>query len=211
MQQSHKELKKRIMTISYKHGLSHLGSNISAVDTIDEIYRDKKPNEPFILSSGHAGVALYVVIEKYEGIDAEKIYRHHGVHPDRCRDCHLFCSTGSLGHGLPVALGMALADMSRKVYVLLSDGECAEGSVWEALNFVDRYDIKNLIIYVNINGYGGYGRIDQDKLEAQLFTHYLRVRVRKGGNSSLPFLHGQDAHYYVMKPHDYMAAMNLLK
>src|SRR2546427_251920 len=64
-QMTNKDLKKRIIEISYKNKLSHIGSCLTAVDIIDEIYAIKKPNEKFILSSGHAGLALYCVIEKY--------------------------------------------------------------------------------------------------------------------------------------------------
>ena len=60
-----KELKKRILEISYKKKLSHLGSCLTAVDIIDEIFKIKKPDEKFVLSSGHAALALYVVLEKY--------------------------------------------------------------------------------------------------------------------------------------------------
>src|SRR3990167_9557610 len=109
MEIKNRDLRKRIIDISYRHKLSHLGSCLTAVDIIDEIYGVKSIDERFVLSSGHAGLALYCVIEKHEGIDAEKIFEHHGVHPDRCVECHLYYSTGSLGQGLPAALGMALA------------------------------------------------------------------------------------------------------
>ena len=83
---TNKDLKKRIFDISFRHKLSHLGSCLTAVDIIDEIYSIKKPDERFVLSSGHAGLALYVVLEKYnqgdatglvQGLDAEKIFNHH--------------------------------------------------------------------------------------------------------------------------------------
>ena len=77
------DLQKRILDISYKHKLSHLSSNLTAVGIIDEIYCLRKDNDPFILSSGHAGLALYVVLEKYYGLDAEKLFKKHGVHPNR--------------------------------------------------------------------------------------------------------------------------------
>jgi len=77
----------RIIEISKKLGLAHLGSNLTSVDIIDEIYSIRKDDEPFILSSGHAGLALYVVIEKYYKINAENIFAHHGTHPDRCDKC----------------------------------------------------------------------------------------------------------------------------
>src|SRR5258708_998336 len=105
---TNKELKRRILEISYEKKLSHLGSCLTAVDIIKEIYDVKKPEERFILSSGHAGLALYVVLESFGGRNAMDIFNHHGVHPDRCLDCGLDCSTGSLGQGLGIAVGMAL-------------------------------------------------------------------------------------------------------
>ena len=65
-------LKKRITEIAYKNKLSHLGSYLSSVDIIDKIYKTKDKEDIFILSSGHAALALYAVIEKYEGKDAEE-------------------------------------------------------------------------------------------------------------------------------------------
>ena len=75
------DLKKRILEIAYKHKLSHLGSYLSAVDIIEEIYKKKNKEDIFILSSGHAALALYVVIEKYEGKNAEELFIKHGGHP----------------------------------------------------------------------------------------------------------------------------------
>jgi len=155
------ELHERIIEISKKHHLSHLGSTLTAVNIIDEIYRTKSRNEKFILSAGHMGLALYVVIEKYDGIDAESIFLHHGVHPDRCERCHLHASTGSLGNGLPIALGMALADRTKNVYCLISDGEAFEGTTWEAANAMRRYSVTNLRVYLNFNGFSAYDTVDR--------------------------------------------------
>ena len=69
------DLKKRILEIAYKNKLSHLGSYLSSVDIIDKIYAKKNPNDIFILSSGHAALALYVVLEKYENRDAEELFK----------------------------------------------------------------------------------------------------------------------------------------
>ena len=77
------DLEKRIIEISYKEKIGHLSSNLNAVNIIDEIYQSKKSTDPFILSSGHAALALYVVLEKYEGRDAEQLFHLHGVHPHR--------------------------------------------------------------------------------------------------------------------------------
>lgn len=198
---TNKDLKRRIITLSYKYKLSHLGSCLTAVDIIEDIFRIKKKNEKFVLSSGHAGLALYVVLEKYGGRNAEEIFLHHGVHPDRCNDCGIDCSSGSLGNGLPIAVGMALADRTKNVYCLISDGECAEGSITEAL----RLTPNNLIIYLNDNGWGAYGNTD--------ISPYIHNKViHKITNvEQLPFLKGQDAHYHSMSEEDYKTAMEILK
>jgi transketolase len=120
------DVEKRIIDISYREKIGHLSSNLNAVNIIEEIYKNKQPNEPFILSSGHAALAWYVVLEKYLGKDAEHLFHKHGVHPHRNLDDGLPCSTGSLGMGLTLATGYALADRSRRVHCLISDGECGE-------------------------------------------------------------------------------------
>jgi transketolase len=154
-------LHERIIQISKKYHLPHLGSSLTSVNIIDEIYQKKKQDEPFVLSCGHAGLALYVVIEKYEGINAEDIYLHHkSTHPDRCKKCHIYCSTGSLGMGLPIAVGMALADRTKDVYCLISDGECFEGSIYEAANAMRRYKVNNLRVYLNWNGMSAYSNVE---------------------------------------------------
>ena len=149
----------RIMEISRKYKLSHLGSCLTAVDIIDEIYSIKKWDEKFVLSCGHAGLALYVVLEKYRNYDAELLYQINGVHPNR-DNVAIDCSTGSLGQGLPIALGMAMADRSRNVYCLISDGEATEGTIWEVGNVMRKYNITNLKIYCNWNGWGAYDATD---------------------------------------------------
>ena len=111
------DLKKRILEIAHKHKLSHLGSYLTAVDIIDEIYRIKNPNDIFILSSGHAALALYVVIEKYEGKNAEELFLKHGGHPHRDEKNGIYCSTGSLGLGITITVGRALAKVDVKYLV----------------------------------------------------------------------------------------------
>lgn len=202
-----KDLKRRIIEISWKNKLSHLGSCITAVDIIKEIYDIKKPEEHFILSSGHAGLALYVVLEAYEGKDAEKIFAHHGVHPDRCADCGIDCSTGSLGQGLPIAVGMALSDRTKNVYCLISDGECAEGSIAEAFRVKYEQELINLKVFININGWAAYGEPNMDFID----HYYYLAKFCHTDPSYLPFLKGQDAHYYTMKEEDYNQAMEILK
>ena len=71
--------------------------------------------------------------------------------------------------GLPIALGRALANPSRKVWVLISDGEAAEGSVWESLKTIEELDIKNIEVYVNINGLCAYKEVDIDYIVFSLY------------------------------------------
>jgi len=190
------ELHNRILEISKKHKLAHIGSSLTSVDIIDEIYRNKKQDEPFILSMGHAGLALYVVIEKYFGVDAEKIYKKHSLHPERCRDCHIDCSTGSLGLGLPIGLGMAIADRTKKVYCLISDGELYEGSIWETANAIRKFKVSNLEIYLNYNGWSAYDDVPEWMIEniKQILPtiKIIKTNVEDFG------LSGLSAHYIVL-------------
>ena len=212
MEIPNKDLKRRIIDISYRHKLSHIGSCITAVDIIEEIYKTKKPNEKFVLSSGHAGLALYVVIEKYEGLDAEKIFNHHGVHPDRCAECHIYCSGGSLGQGLPIAVGMALADKEKDVYCLISDGECAEGSIWEALRIATDLRLTNLRIHLNLNGYTAYDIVWEKKMKDRFigFVPNAYSQVHKTNSDLFPFMQGLNSHYHVMSEEEYEEALRLL-
>jgi transketolase len=187
------ELHNKILEVSKKLGLSHLGSCLTAVDIIDEIYQTKEENEPFILSCGHCGLALYAVIEKHRGIPTERIFNEHGTHPERCKECGIECSTGSLGHGLTIALGMALADRNRNVYCLISDGECFEGSVWEAFNVIRRYEVTNLRVYLNYNMFSAYSKVEEWMLN-NIMHIYPNIRVRRTNVEDYG-LEGLSAHY----------------
>jgi transketolase len=197
------DLKKRILEIAYKNKLSHLGSYLSSVEIIDEIYSKKKPEDIFILSSGHAALALYVILEKYEGKNAEELFKKHGGHPHRDEENGLYCSTGSLGTGITIAVGRAIANPKRKVYVLISDGESAEGSIWEALRFIKENNIENIEVYVNINGYAAYDKIDKEYLTKRLKAFLPNINLRYTTVNQTPFLKGLNAHYHVMSKEDY--------
>jgi transketolase len=196
-------LKKRILEIAYKNKLSHLGSYLSSLEIIEEIYKRKNPEDIFILSSGHAALALYVVLEAYECKNAEELFRKHGGHPHWDEENSLYCSTGSLGLGITVAVGRALANPKRKVYVLISDGESAEGSVWESLRFIYDQNIKNIEIFVNINGYAAYDKINTNYLSDRLKVFLPNINIRYTTVNQYPFLKGINAHYHVMSEEDY--------
>lgn len=200
-------LKERILEIAHAKNLSHLGSYFSSVDIIDKIYSKMNDDDIFILSSGHCALALYVVIEKYKGINAEYLFKKHGGHPHRDESDNLFCSTGSLGMGLTVAVGRALANPNRNVYCLISDGESAEGSIWESLRFIKESNMSNLKVHVNVNGYAAYDSIDVPYLENRLKSFLPDITIHKTTVAHFPFLCGINAHYHIMKDGDFKQAM----
>jgi transketolase len=205
-----RDLKNRIIELSYKYKLAHLGSCLISVDIIDKIYSIKHKEDKFILSSGHAGLALYVVIEKYEKINAEAIWLHHGTHPDRCYECKIHCSSGSLGHGLPISLGMAIANPDINYYCLVSDGECAEGSIWETLRIWNELNLNNLNIYFNHNGFGAYKKINSLQLISVInkFTYRNNTKLNHciTENHEIPFLNNNlSDHYHIINDLEYEA------
>ena len=206
------DLYQRIIDIAYKHKCSHLGSYFSAVEIINNIFEKKAKDDIFILSSGHAALALYAVLEKYyDYINAENLFDKHGGHPHRDELNHIYCSTGSLGMGITVAVGRALANKNRNVYVLLSDGECAEGSVWEALRFIKDNNVNNIKVYVNVNGYAAYDTVDVDYLEKRLRIFLPEINIIHTNVNQFSFLRGLNAHYHVMSKNDYKEACSTLE
>ena len=186
----------RIIEISKKHRLSHLGSCLTSVDIIDEIYQLREGDEPFILSCGHAGLALYVILEKYYGFDAEKLYLKHGTHPYCDAKDKIYFSTGSLGMGLGAAVGMALADRTKNVYCLISDGEAFEGIIWESANVIQKYNITNLKLYINWNRFSAYDSIPVWMLK-NICTIFPFIRVRYTDVEDYG-LKGLSAHYVTL-------------
>lgn len=203
-------LKKRILDIAHKHSLSHLGSYFSALKIIDKIYSIKNADDIFILSSGHAALALYAVIEKYLGIDAEELFLKQGGHPHYDEENDIYCSTGSLGMGLLVAIGRAMANRNRDVYCLISDGECAEGCIWEGLRYIQEAKLDNIHVYVNVNGFAAYDAVDTKYLIKRLKVFYPKIIIEKTRVSHFPFLKGLNAHYHIMSKEDYESALEAL-
>lgn len=230
-----KYIRRRVIEISHELHFPHLGSCLSAIDIIYAIYKVKHKNERFVLSNGHAGIALYVILNKFGFIKDRTIKSLH-VHPDRNPKIGIDVSTGSLGQGLPIALGMALADRKKNVYCVLSDGECAEGSIWEAFRVGLEQKADNLKIIINANGWGAYDSVFLPALLKRIRGFGYKVLILDGHNldelfnaltqkitvqpmvifaktevEQMPFLKGQDAHYYIMTREDYELAVNILK
>jgi transketolase len=166
---------------------------------LENIYKIKNYNDIVILSAGHAGLAQYVLIEQYSNgkINAEDLLHTMGIHPERSIENGIYVSAGSLGSAILIAVGFAIADKSRNIYCVLSDGECAEGSVWEALTFCKKQNLTNIKIYVNVNGYSAYDEVDRNDLEFRLKAFCPWVVVCNTQNPEC--LGGLNAHYHVMK------------
>ena len=154
-----KEIRRRILNMSQKVGALHIGGSFSSVEIIDVIFNFfKKKNDSFILSKGHAGILQYTILNmlgKIKTLDYIQYCKkdgYLGVHPDY-GVAGIEASTGSLGHGLGLAAGMALAKKSSKntFYVLMSDGELHEGSVWESALFISSNKLKNIVVIVDNN------------------------------------------------------------
>lgn len=235
--QEQKNTRQRILEISFQRNFSHIGSCLSSVDLVDAVYRVKKKNEKFILSNGHAGIALYVILEKNGLIKNHDITNSLNVHPDRNPEIGIDVSTGSLGQGLPIALGIALANRKENVYCLISDGECAEGSIWETLRIASENEVVNLKIIVNANGWSAYDPVELDSLVRKFKAFDFVIRDINGNDmksivnaivdtvsdkkptiifartftDQFPFLKGLDCHYYLMTNKDYQQALGLLK
>ena len=197
------KLEQRILSISYKHHLSHLNSCLTAGILIDNIYKVKKPEDIFVLSAGHTAVALYVVLEKIYGFDAEKLFLKHGVHPNRNLEDKIYCSSGSLGSGITIAVGMAFANRDRDVYVLMGDGEFAEGSCWEALRIAGERRLDNLKVLVNANGTSAYDKVDVDLLDMRIQMFFPTLVVKTNLYRYPSYLQGFQGHYTVLNDTQY--------
>jgi len=182
-------IRERILNISRRHGLMHLGSCMSCLPILVNIYT-REPNAVVILSNGHAGLALYCVLEEVFGHDAEELLERHGIHPCYDPEHHIYCSTGSLGMGLAVAAGYAMA--GKRVHCVISDGECAEGIVWEVLAFLGDHPSLPILVHVNANGWSAYRRVDLPLLRRRLAA-FASVDLRETTNAPLP--DNLSAHY----------------
>jgi transketolase len=196
-----KKLSNRIVQISYEHKLSHISSCLTSLPIIYGIYNKKKDDERFVLSNGHAGLALYVVLEHFYEVDAEYLLEKHGIHPCFDEENRLDCSTGSLGLGLPIAVGFALANPDKTSYCLISDGESFEGSIWESLNFIGNKKISNLELHVNSNGYSAYDLVDTDLLIKKIKLFCPDAKFHLTNLNEYPLLKEKEmeAHYYVLR------------
>jgi transketolase len=201
------EIRRHVLGMCHRANASHVGSGLSCADILTVLYLGgilridpAKPLSPnrdiFLLSKGHASAALYATLARagfFPTAELDSYYMngsHLPGHPSRGCMPGVEASTGSLGHGLGLGCGMALAARLDKkptrVFVLLSDGELDEGSVWEAVLFAGAKKLTNLVAIVDYNKIQSFGRVaevlDLEPLEDKVRAFGWEVR-RTDGNS----------------------------
>ena len=176
------EIRKRVIKTSYKAKIPHLGSCLSCIDILVYLYwRELKINidnindekrDRFILSKGHGAPGLFQILA-YKGFFPESdlynfgsngsFFHEHPPKPGLIKGIE--AATGSLGHGMPMSLGLALASrilkMKYRVYSLLSDGECNEGTIWESAMLASSQKVSNLTIIIDYNKWQATGRSNE--------------------------------------------------
>ncbi len=163
-----RQAKLRLLQMHYESRVGHIGGNLSCLDLMLVLHHEiLEPDDCFVLSKGHAAGAYYVTLwtlGKLHGEDLRLFHRdgtHLSGHPPSSGIEEILFGTGSLGHGLSLAAGLAKAKRLKsepgRVYCLTSDGEWNEGSCWEALIFCRHHDLDNLTILIDLNGLQGFG------------------------------------------------------
>lgn len=175
-----KDIRKNILKTICGGGGGHIPASLSIVEILVFLYYNilnidsanprREDRDRFILSKGHACVALYSILAEkgfFSRVELNKFGKKNSIlggHPDMHKIPGVEASTGSLGHGLPFAMGMALAGKLNKkdyrVFVLLGDGECQEGSIWEAAMFAPQHKLDNLIAIIDYNKIQAMDRLD---------------------------------------------------
>lgn len=181
-----KHVRREILDIAVKTKNGHIASAFSIVEILVVLYNwVLKPNDRFILSKGHGCMALYPFL-KQRGYNP-KLKQH----PDIDIKNGIWCSTGSLGHGLPIGVGMAFAkklmNKNDNVYVLMSDGECQEGTTWESLLFAKQHNLDNLTIIIDYNKIQALDRVDNI-----LSLDNLKAKFKAFGCNTIELINGHD-------------------
>ena len=177
MKQIANKIRKNILHIAHLSGSPHIGSALSCTDILTTLYfdilnlDDYENRDLFLLSKAHSAMALYSTMHERGFLTKDELegyYQNNGTlpaHTDRDTNRYIEISAGSLGHGLPIATGMAhalkLKKSDRQVYVLMGDGESQEGSVWEAAMLAPHLKLDNLVVFIDRNNLQGYGRASE--------------------------------------------------
>lgn len=162
------KIKKRILQILKNTHSGHAASCLSCVDLICKLYEQiKSKKKIIILSKGHAVLTQYVILNEL-GIFPQELLDTYcsngglGEHSTLDIKHGIYASTGSLGHGLAIGIGYALADKLRPVAVVIGDGELDEGSTLEALRIIKKLQIRNIMVICDVNGWQGFSQFCGD-------------------------------------------------
>lgn len=155
-----KQIKIDILNASYEAEACHIGSALSCVDILFNLfYNVLKDEDVFLFSKASGAAALYAILADKGHFPKEKLAGYLKDYPLASKEVPgVVHSVGSIGHGLSVAAGIALSDRSKNVYVLLSDGECQEGSTYEAVLFARHHNLTNLHVIIDNNGLQACGK-----------------------------------------------------
>lgn len=166
------KLRLKILEMYYNANAGHIGCSLSCVDLmIGSLITHRKDSEVFLLSKGHAAASLYACLHELGEIsdDTLKTFYENGTtlpaHPAPNKIKGIPFATGSLGHGLPIAIGISQANKilenDEYTYVLMSDGETNEGTTWEGAHYAVAKGLDNLIVMIDKNGLQGFGSTEE--------------------------------------------------
>jgi len=176
------KLRRKIIDISYKNKAHHIGSELSCIDIMSVLFHNyinlneadiyENNSDIFILSKGHASLAYYVLLAEKNFFSYESLTKNFlndggklGGHPDYNTVKAVQVNSGSLGYGISLGAGFSLVaqrqNYNRKTFVLLGDGECNEGSIWESVLFASHQNLGNLFIIVDQNNLQGLGKTNE--------------------------------------------------
>ena len=212
------KLRLKILEMYFNANAGHIGCSLSCIDLmIGSLITHRKESEVFLLSKGHAAASLYACLHELGEISDEtlKTFYQNGTtlpaHPAPNKIKGIPFATGSLGHGLPIAIGIAQANKILQndefTYVLMSDGETNEGTTWEGGHYAVAKRLDNLIVMIDKNGLQGFGNThdilgvsaDKNKWEAMgfevvevdghnVFQIHQQIELFKGVKNGIPKL-----------------------
>ena len=180
MKLSNKKIKDKIMRIGYRTKASHIASAMSCVDVLCDTY-NAFPNAIVIVSKGHGVLAQYVILNELGKMPTKvlKTYYQDGglsIHSTVMKKYGVYASTGSLGHGLAIGVGYAIANPKEMVFVLLSDGELDEGQTIEAMKIINRLKIKNIVVLVDWNDLSAVEGINKEEWMQFSYRPYYSIK-----------------------------------
>lgn len=179
LEQKAKQIRRDILNASFEAKACHLGSALSCVEIMVDLFYNRLKKDDIFIFSKASGVATYYAILADKGyFSKEKLaeYLHNYPLPSKEVEGVLF-SCGSLGHGVSVATGVALANRDKQVYVLLGDAEVQEGTFWESILFKQHHKLDNLHIIVDKNNLQACGKTEDILAIPWNFVELMGVEV----------------------------------